>query len=207
MVASQTDPADDNGDVSEGPRVGGDLVVGLAGDPYSIAPWVSNDMSSAILGNLVTPPLMATDKDGNKIPYILKDYEISDDAMTYVMTIHDGLTWHDGVPFTAEDIAFTAEYTVKHSLGHGADMFSNIESSEVVDDTTVKFFMKEPQVNLMTQVGFWINMMPKHVYEDVEEPMNFDYDGIGYGPFKFREYKSGEYYTLEKSDWPLLMTD
>lgn len=186
------------------PKVGGHLVVGITGDPYSIAPWTSNDLNSALLGNLIVPPLMVTDENGQKIPFILKEYRMSDDAKEYTVVIHDGLTWHDGVPFTAEDIAFTAEYTVKHKLGHGADMFANVEKTEVVDNTTVKFYLKKPQVNFMTQVGFWINIMPKHIFENVDDPMNFDYDGTGYGPFKLKEYKKGEYYTFERvSNWPL----
>ncbi|WP_273702738.1 ABC transporter substrate-binding protein [Thermoanaerobacter sp. A7A] len=114
------------------------------------------------------------------------------------------MNWHDGVPFTAEDIAFTAEYTVKHKLGFGADMFANVEKTEVIDKTTVKFYLKKPQVNFLSQVGFWINIMPKHIFEKVEDPMNFNYDGTGYGPFKLKEYKKGEYYTFERvPNWPL----
>jgi len=188
----------------EGPKFGGDLVVGLAGDPYSIAPWVSNDMNAATVGNLITPPIMATNEGGIKVPYIVKDYKISDDAKEYTVTIHEGLSWHDGTPFTAEDIAFTSGYMVKYSLGFGADMFANVDKAEALDDTTVKFYLKEPQVNFLSQIGFWINIMPKHIFENVEDPLNFDYDGTGYGPFKLKEYKKGEYYTFERvPNWPL----
>lgn len=199
-------PAENNGgEVSQdGPKFGGDLVVGLAGDPYSIAPWVSNDMNSATIGNLIVPPLMVTDEGGKKVPYIVKDYDISDDAKVYTITIHDGISWHDGTPFTAEDIAFTSEYMVEKKLGHGADMFAVVDKAEVVDNTTVKFYLSEPQVNFLSQVGFWSNIMPKHIFENVEDPMNFDYDGTGYGPFKLKEYKKGEYYTFERvPNWPL----
>ncbi|GAQ24468.1 peptide ABC transporter substrate-binding protein [Tepidanaerobacter syntrophicus] len=203
----QSQPAEKTGgsetEKSE-PKVGGDLVVGLAGDPYSIAPWVSNDLNSALIANLIVPPIMVTDDQARKVPYILKDYEVSDDAKVYTVTIHDGLTWHDGTPFTAEDLAFTCEYTREKSLGHGADMFAAVEKVEVIDDTTVKYYLSKPQVNFLSQTGFWINIMPKHIFENVEDPMNFDYDGTGYGPFKLKEYKKGEYYTFERvPNWPL----
>ncbi len=83
-------------------------------------------------------------------------------------------------------------------------MFANVEKTEVIDKTTVKFYLKKPQVNFLSQVGFWINIMPKHIFEKVEDPMNFNYDGTGYGPFKLKEYKKGEYYTFERvPNWPL----
>ena len=139
---------ENNGEqASQGPKVGGDLVVGLAGDPYSIAPWVSNDMNSSLIANLILPPLMVTDDDGKKVPYIVKDYDISDDATVYTVTIHEGITWHDGTPFTAEDIAFTCDYTKEKALGHSADMFAAVEKVEVVDETTLKYYLSEPQVN------------------------------------------------------------
>lgn len=201
---SQPNEQENTPQESQGPKVGGNLVVGIAGDPYSIAPWVSNDMNSALIGNLILPPLMVTDDAGMKVPYLVKDYQISDDAKVYTVTIYDGITWHDGTPFTAEDLAFTCEYTKEKALGHGADMFAPVEKVEVVDDTTVKYYLSEPQVNFLTQTGFWINIMPKHIFENVEDPMNFDYDGTGYGPFKLKEYKKGEYYTFERvPNWPL----
>ncbi|KYO66942.1 ABC transporter substrate-binding protein [Thermovenabulum gondwanense] len=205
--AKQTQPASNNSNqqtTQSGPKVGGNLVVGITGDPYSIAPWVSNDLNSAMLANLYLPTLMVTDEKGNKIPYLIKEYKMSDDAKEYTITIYDGINWHDGVPFTAEDIAFTSEYMVKHKLGYAADMFANVEKAEVVDKTTVKFHLKKPQVNFLSQVGFWVNIMPKHIFEKVDDPMNFNYDGTGYGPFKLKEYKKGEYYTLERvPNWPL----
>ncbi len=186
------------------PSVGGSLVVGLTGDPYSLATWNSNDLNSSLVMNLVLPSLMVTDDSGNKVPYIVKDYEISEDGMTYTVSIHEGISWHDGTPFTVEDIAFTAEYSVDKALGFGADMYSVVESMEIIDDHNMKFHLVSPQVNFLTQVGFWIDIMPKHIFEEVEDPATFDYNGVGYGPYKIKEFVKGQYYTLERvPNWPL----
>lgn len=186
------------------PKVGGNLVVGISGDPYNLATWISNDMNSSLVMNLVLPSLMVTDENGNKVPFILEDYQISDDATEYTLKLHDGLTWHDGVPLTSEDLIFTSQYVVEHQLSYGADMFADVVSAEAIDDTTVKFTLGHPSANFVSQVGFWIDVMPKHIYEGVDDPMNFEYNGVGYGPFKIKEFKKGEYYTLERvPDWPL----
>ena len=186
------------------PKVGGELVVGITGDPYSLATWNSNDMNSSMIMNLVLPALMVTDENANKVPYIVKDYNISDDALVYTVTIHDGLSWHDGVPFTVEDLAFTADYAVKYKLGYGADMYASVEKTEIVDDTTIKYYLSSPQVNFLSQMGFWVDIMPKHVFENVDDPANYDYDGLGFGPYKVKDYVKGQYYVLERvENWPL----
>ncbi|KPU42338.1 oligopeptide-binding protein AppA precursor [Oxobacter pfennigii] len=187
-----------------GPQVGGSLVIGITGDPYNIATWLSNDLNASMVMNLAMPPLMATDDNGNKVPYIIEDYDISDDAKVYTVKIHDGLTWHDGKPFTTDDLAFTCEYVAKYKLGYGADMYGGVEKTEIVDKTTIKYYLKQPQVNFLSQIGFWVDVMPKHIYETVTDPMNFQFNGVGYGPYKLVDYKKGEYYSFERvPDWPL----
>jgi peptide/nickel transport system substrate-binding protein len=186
------------------PKVGGTLVIGITGDPYNIAPWLSNDLNSTLVMNNTLPTLMVTDSKGNKVPYMVKKSEVSSDAKVFTVTIHDGITWHDGKPFTTDDLAFTAAYLVKYKLGFGSDMYSNVEKTEIVDKTTIKYHLKETQVNFLSQMGFWVPIMPKHIYESVTDPMNFKFNGVGYGPYKLKDYKKGEYYSFERvPNWPL----
>ena len=186
------------------PEVGGNLVVGLTGDPYNLATWISNDLNSSLVMNLVLPSMMVTNENGNKVPFVLEEYQVSDDGKVYTLKLHEGLTWHDGVPLTAEDLVFTSQYLPEYQLSYGADMFSDVALAEVVDETTARFTLNNPSANFASQVGFWIDIMPKHIYEGVTDPMNFEYNGVGYGPYKIKEFKKGEYYSLERvPDWPL----
>jgi peptide/nickel transport system substrate-binding protein len=183
--------------------VGGDLVVGITGDPYNLATWISNDLNSSLVMNLALPSMMVTDETGNKVPYVIKDYKISADAKMYTVTLQT-LNWHDGKPLTAADLAFTGDYLVKYKLGYGADMFGNVDRYEVKDAHTIVYYLKKPQVNFLSQAGFWIDIMPKHIYENVTEPNTFAYSGVGYGPYKLKSFKKGEYYQFERvPNWPL----
>ena len=183
--------------------VGGDVVIGITGDPYNLATWISNDLNSSLVMNLALPSMMATDEAGNKVPYIIKDYKISADAKVYTVTLQT-LDWHDGVPLTAADLAFTGDYVVKYKLGYGADMFGNVDHYEIKDAHTIVYYLKKPQVNFLSQVGFWVDIMPKHIYEKVTDPNTFAYNGVGYGAFKLKSYKKGEYYQFERvANWPL----
>lgn len=186
------------------PKVGGSLVVGISGDPYNLATWISNDMNSSMVMNLALPSLMSIDSEGKKVPYIIKSYDVSDDAKEYTVELNEGLSWHDGVPLTAEDMAFTAEYCVKHKLSYGADMLKDVVKTEVLNDTTIKYTLATPSVNFLTQMGYWVDIMPKHIYENVEDPLSFQFDGTGYGPYKLADYKKGEYYAFTRvENWPL----
>ncbi len=192
------------GEVKSEPTFGGELVIGLTGAPYSTANWLSNDLNTSLLMSAINPRLLSIKDDGTKEMIILKEATKSEDLKTYTWKIHEGLSWHDGVPFTVKDIGFSFDYQVKHKLGHGSTYYANVESWKAVDDYTLEIHLKKPQVNFTEQAGYWPVVMPEHIYKDVEDPKNFEYNGLGYGPFKIVESKEGEYYYCEKvENWPL----
>ncbi|MCL1914654.1 MAG: ABC transporter substrate-binding protein [Eubacteriaceae bacterium] len=183
---------------------GGNLVVGIVGAPYSTANWLSNDLNVSIMMSAINPRLLSIAKDGSKELVILKEATMSDDLKTATWIIHEGLNWHDGVPFTVEDIGFSFDYQYKHSLGHGASYYSNIDSWTSHGAYEIEINLKEPQANFTTQAGYWPIIMPKHIYENVEDPNHFDYPGLGYGPYRLVEKVDGQYYYAEKvENWPL----
>lgn len=188
----------------DGPKSGGNLVIGLVGAPYSTANWLSNDMGTSLLMSAVNPRLMSIAENGKKELIILKEVTQSEDLKTVTWKIHEGLSWHDGVPFTVADIGFSFDYQVEYNLGHGATYFKNIESWKALDDYTIEIQLKEPQINFSEQAAFWPVVMPKHIYENVTDPATFEYNGLGFGPFKMVEMVQGEYYYCERvPNWPL----
>lgn len=183
---------------------GSHLNIGLVGTPYSLANWLSNDMVVSLLMSAINPRLVTIGEDGSKELVILKDVQQSEDLKTVTWTIHEGLSWHDGVPFTVNDIGFSMDYQVEHGLGHGATYYAGVESWKALDDYTLEIQLKDPLVNFTNQAAYWPVVMPEHIYKDVEDPANFDYNGLGYGPYKLVEYEPGQYYYCEKvPNWPL----
>ena len=184
--------------------VGGQLVIGMVGDPYALNGWISNDLNAALVANLLYPSLLVFNENAEKVPYVLDSYEVSDDLKTFTATIHDGLYWHDGVKFTAEDLAFTALYCSTHDVNFGSDYYANIADAVALDELTVQYTLKEPQVDFMTIIGFWVDVMPKHLVEGIEDFANADIPAIGYGPFKLEDYAKGEYYSFSRvENWAL----
>lgn len=116
--------------------------------------------------------------------------------------LRDDITWHDGVPFTAEDIKFTMDYLKEQRVPKYQTTWSDYSHAEVHDDHTITVYFNT--------VSYWhtynvAGFLAKHIWEDVEkfdefEPWNEPHptvEGltkmIGTGPFVFKEYVPGEY--------------
>lgn len=201
MLLSFSLPALAEGDAA---LIGGELKVGMVGAPYAMNGWISNDLNSALIANILYPSLLVFNENAQKVPFILESYESTEDLKTWTAKIHDGLFWHDGVKFTAEDLAFTAVYCATHDVNFGSDYYANVETAEALDELTVKYTLKEPQVDFMTVMGYWVDIMPKHLIEGVEDFATAEIPTIGFGPFKLDEFSKGEYYKFSRvPNWAL----
>ena len=136
---------------------------------------------------------------------LASDYELSDDGLTLVLTLKDGLKWHDGSALTAEDVKWSIEYALKITDLHavfattfasldGAEAYKNGDADEIsgitIDGNTItlKFAEVDPNV-LLTFTQF--APLPKALLADVD-PLQFQQASfwqkpIGSGPFKIKE--------------------
>lgn len=116
--AEATAPPDDGGAAAdetpepaaagEGTR-GGTLIFGLLRDPIGFDPHINYGASSSSLQGNVYNALMEYDQEGNLIGSLAEAYEISDDGLEYVFTLRQGVTFHNGNSFTAEDVVFNLD--------------------------------------------------------------------------------------------------
>jgi len=131
-------------------------------------------------------------------PKVVQSYDVSEDGKTWTLHLAEGATSHDGVPFTAEDVAFKFEYLdqtpgwAKHSKVW--------EEIEIIDDYTLRVVH---DIGLSTAVipGWWIwdPVIPKHIFEPYKDDiLSFpNEESIGSGAFKLKEFKSGQYLWME----------
>ena len=134
---------------------------------------------------------------------LAESYEVSEDGKTITFTIREGVVWHDGTPFTAEDVKWTFEYypTVPGANTVMTDVINDAKAI-TVDGNKVIFEFNNPQPNALTVFSQWA-IMPTHCLEKVA-PENFAADTfwqapIGTGPFKVETVKLGEYTTLVRN--------
>ena len=138
-------------------------------------------------------------EEGNRLaPDMALGWDVSDDGMIYTIRLRPGVRWHDGVPFTADDVKFTIE-TILDPRNHSGlrPQLKEIERVDVVDEHTIRIVLSTPLSVLPTKLK--VGIVPKHVLEGREfNTDKFSQDSpVGSGPFRFLERKRGEYFLFE----------
>jgi peptide/nickel transport system substrate-binding protein len=148
-------------------------------------------------------PLAAWDPDGNLIPVLaaeLPDVEnggIAADGMSVIWKLKKGVQWHDGRPFTADDVVFNWEYAADPATA--ATTIGDYKDAKVekVDPLTVRVRFDKP-------TPFWTRMfvggtgmiVPKHLFEGYKGANSREAQGnlkpVGTGPYRFVEFKPGD---------------
>jgi peptide/nickel transport system substrate-binding protein len=149
-------------------------------------------------------PLAAFDPDGNLIPVLAAEIPsvangaVAKDGKSVSWKLKKGVTWHDGKPFTADDIVFNWEYAVDPGTAATTiGSYKDIARIDKVDTHTVKITFKNP-------TPFWSDafcgnrgmIIPKHVFEPFigaksrEAPANIK--PVGTGPYKYVDFKPGD---------------
>ncbi len=126
--------------------------------------------------------------DSGFVPALAESWEYLADEKAYVFHLREGVTWNDGEPFTAKDVAFSYQYIKDHPY-QWVDS-STVDNAEAIDDSTVKITLTKDYAPFLDQVAGTLPIMPEHVYKDVSDPANFkDAAALtGTGPFKLVNY-------------------
>lgn len=142
---------------------------------------------SRIMRTVAQEALVTIDVNGGYIPLLATDWE-TEDSKTWFFDLRNNVTWHDGTPFTADDVVFSYEYQMEKNDQYGV-IFSNLDSIEKVDDDTVRITLKSPDYNFLSAVVV-ADIIPKHIFENVENPYLFNEPeaAIGTGPFIFNSF-------------------
>ena len=169
------------------------VVIRLAGGDYGLpSPYLHYPRGpGGYKMQLVFDSLLEKDEKG-LIPWMAKDWEISEDGLEYIFTINDNIYWHDGEPLKMEDIKFSFEYFEKHPPAWNPvtiDGKTIVDKIEILDENKIKFIMTEKKATALEVLGY-ARILPKHIWEEVEDPQAFDTDQalIGCGPYQLKSY-------------------
>lgn len=140
-------------------------------------------------------------KVGEIIGDLAERWEVGDGGKTYTFHLHKGVKWHDGQPFSAEDVRYSLDRLRKPTKGTVSPrslLLSSIKDIEVADKDTVKIILEFPHSAFLGMITIgWEVIMPKHV---IEAKGNMKKDVVGTGPFKFVSHDSGVGTVLKKND-------
>ncbi|MFA4817920.1 MAG: ABC transporter substrate-binding protein [Parcubacteria group bacterium] len=130
---------------------------------------------------------MKYDGQGKIIPDLAESYEISDDKTLYTFHLKNNVAWHDGEPFTANDVMFSAN--ILGDPAYKSPLRINWQgiTTNILDDQTITFQIKSPYIGFLNNLTFGI--LPKHIWETVS-PEKFaltdlNLEPIGTGPYKY----------------------
>ena len=136
---------------------------------------------------------------------LASDWEISEDGLRYTLNLQEGVTWHDGEPFTSEDVQFTIDL-VKNpdSASWIGEYFSGVTAVETPDDLTAVLVLEEPNAGILDALTFLV-MLPSHLLSDMPaaELATSDWwftNPVGTGPFMWDNYEEGQFVELVAYD-------
>lgn len=177
------------------------LRIGWAGSPDTLNPGVGLLSEAYTIYELVYDSMYNLNLDGSFSLELADKVENSADGKVWTYHIRDGVTFHDGAPLTAEDVAFSYNfYKANTDFPYLNTYTGYFESVEATADNNVVITLTEAIPNIDSQLLF-LYILPKHIWESVENPGEFENsEMIGSGPFKLAEYKQGEFVHLTANE-------
>ena len=140
--------------------------------------------------------LTKIDRNGAVQPLLARDWEISEDGLTYTFNLHEGVTFHDGTPFTSADVAFSFERAMgPDSVNAQPQLFEPIAEIDTPDDHTVVITLDQPTGHFLFNLGWGdaVIVSPETADTNQSEP-------VGTGPFRFVRWASGDRVEIERYD-------
>ncbi len=187
------------------PKRGGTLNALLTPEPPILILGVNSQAPTLIAGSKIYQGLVKFSPTLEPLPELARSWDISDDKTTYTFHLQDGVTWHDGQPFTADDVIFSIMKFNMELAPRARGIFAKIKEATAPDPLTVTLRLDSPFAPflLMFDVTAAV-IVPKHVFdapgagaaEYRNNPAN--QHPIGTGPFMFSEWQRGSFIRLKR---------
>ncbi|TVQ40059.1 MAG: ABC transporter substrate-binding protein [Geminicoccaceae bacterium] len=175
------------------------LRIGGPQEPDNVNPLASTSVWGWKWMRLFYDRLVRLSPDVEPVPWAAASVEAVDEV-TIDVTLREGMTFHDGEPVTAADIAFTFDYYLGADYSYFNAYLAPVDRVEQTSELGVRFHLKEPSAPFATISLSQIPILPKHIWETIEDPGQLapqDVPTIGSGPFRFARYDRGEFKSLE----------
>ena len=199
-----------------GCECGFDAIIGANGDAKIVNPILAMDSDGFWRTDLMFDSLVRVDPETTAIVgQLAESWDVSDDGTTYTFHLVDAdVRWHDGEPFSVDDIEFTMMEILKPTYTGifqqrfvdlvGADKViageaDSLEGFQILDDHTVQFKLTRPNAPFLAWAVSAVKFVPKHLLEgqEITEDMPYSQAPVGNGPYKFTEWDKGNRFVIE----------
>ena len=173
-----------------------DITIGMQLEPPNLDPTggAAAAIDEVVYAN-VFEGLTRFASDGSVMPGLAESWEISEDGLTYTFMLRDGVMFHDGTSFTAEDVVFSLDRArAEDTTNAQAALFAGIDSVAAVDDTTVTITLSAPNGAFLFNLawGDAVMVAPESAETNATNP-------VGTGPFVFADWVQGDRVELSRN--------
>ncbi|PYE52709.1 ABC transporter substrate-binding protein [Deinococcus yavapaiensis] len=175
------------------------LKLPLINDPI-MNPLVAPDLGSILVNKVIFPGLVRPNEDLQPEPDLAASWRVTNNGLTYTFNLRQNVKWHDGQPFTADDVVFTFKTIINPQSGSRlVSDFNSIKDVVAVNRNTVRFTLSKPFAPFLILLGHNAGIVPKHLLEgkDLNNYNAFNRQmPIGTGPYKVSRVVPGASITL-----------
>ena len=189
---------------SAAPKTGGTLTIGRAFQPTVQAAGMDPHNVAVSSGNVYTldkmyETLYITDAKGALQPWMVDSHEVSSDGMTYTLALKTNVTFSDGTPMTAQDVAWSLNRARTSKTGSMSFLNFAIKDVTAVDASTVKIVLSQPWAPLLSDLSIYSDaILPKDLQGKSEK--EFFTNPVGTGPFVLKTWaQQGAEITLARN--------
>lgn len=195
--------------LAQTPMKGGSLTYTYHPEPTAMSTIATTAVPVSLIATKIYESLLQWEGAAMKpMPGLALSWSSSSDGKSWTFKLRPGVKWHDGTPFTSEDVKFSIESIVRPYHARGGAMFGDVETIDTPDATTVIFKLKAP-------VPFFIKafqpsetpIVPKHKFKGIDLTKSaavrsaevLTRQPVGTGPFKLKEWQRGSHIILERN--------
>lgn len=183
------------------PQRGGTAIIHMNSEQRVLNPGLRASTGVYNISGKILEPLIDLSYDGY-VPVLATDWSSSEDGLTITVNLREGVNWHDGEPFTCDDVSFSAMEMWKELLNYSSTLQRSLESVDCPDPHTAVFNYSSPMpldlfVAAMPDLG---HPLPRHLFEGTDILRSeLNAAPVGTGPFRFVEYQRGQYVMAERN--------
>jgi peptide/nickel transport system substrate-binding protein len=182
----------------------GQVIVGLSQEPTVFNPLLPHiEVDQGVHWNLFSP-LWGVDDKGNFFPQLaveiptVENGGISDNGLSWKVKLRPGVTWHDGAPFTANDVKYTLDLINNpHFRSYSRNGHELVRDIQVISPTEIGWRMQKAYAPYFSILS-WTFIVPQHILAKASDPNTapFNNSPVGTGPFRWSERMAGDHITL-----------
>ncbi|WP_405110367.1 ABC transporter substrate-binding protein [Micromonospora sp. NBC_01405] len=179
------------------PQTASALTIAVAGDEGTLTPYTyTTGYPGYHLMSLIFDTLLVLDTGNRATPLLATGVSTSPDSTVFTLPLRTGVTWHDGKPFTADDVVFTIDYYRKHDTVRFATPLANVTNVKAQDGAVV-ITLGKPDPEFPVRLLADMPVLARHIWSGVADPEKAPLSAaVGTGPYRLTSYQPDRRYEL-----------